>query len=143
MLLQLCPDTLIPTAVADEILCGPLSDPAREWISGAGSALVQPVEESDARVLAWDLGPGETGVISLACARPGSEVVLDDLSARNCARALGLPVRETLGIVLLAKREGLIEKARPVLDDLLRAGLHIEPTLMQHVLRLAQEQMDR
>jgi len=35
-------------------------------------------------------------------------VIVDDLAARRCAVALGIPVRGTLGLVLTAKQRGTI-----------------------------------
>jgi predicted nucleic acid-binding protein len=67
-------------------------------------------------------------------------VVLDDRAARNCAAALHIPVRGTLGIILLAKREGLIPHAKPVFDELLQAGLRIDPLTLAAALKLVGEQ---
>lgn len=58
--------------------------------------------------------------------------------ARNCARSLKIPVRGTLGVVLLAKKEGRIPSAREILDELMGAGYHIRPNIMRQALhRLA------
>jgi predicted nucleic acid-binding protein len=35
-------------------------------------------------------------------------ILLDDRAARNCASALKIPVRGTLGVLLLAKKNGKI-----------------------------------
>ena len=67
------------------------------------------------------------------------EVILDDRAARDCATTLGLPVRGTLGVVLLAKREGLIPRVRPVFQQLLDAGLRIAPDVLNMALKLADE----
>jgi predicted nucleic acid-binding protein len=45
-------------------------------------------------------------------------VVLDDALARQVAETLGLCLTGTLGLLLDAKRVGLIPKVSPVLDQL-------------------------
>ena len=63
---------------------------------------------------AWDLGAGESAVLSWAMKRPGTLAVLDDFAARKCATALGIPVVGTLGVALLAKKRGVVQDARPL-----------------------------
>lgn len=52
--------------------------------------------------LVTDVGPGETETIALALEHPGSLVILDDLLGRRVARAAGLRVTGTLGVLLKA-----------------------------------------
>jgi predicted nucleic acid-binding protein len=44
---------------------------------------------SSPRVAAWDLGAGETAVLSHALVTPPLRAVIDDMDARRCARTLG------------------------------------------------------
>ncbi|MCW5796794.1 MAG: DUF3368 domain-containing protein [Blastocatellales bacterium] len=83
----------------------------------------------------WDLGIGESAVLSWAYAYPGTEAIVDDLAARRCAAALGIPVRGTLGLVLIAKRRGEIAEARPVLEDLRRAGMYLSDRILNLALK--------
>jgi len=64
-----------------------------------------------------------------------NEAVLDDFEARQCARALGVPVTGTLGVILRAKKSGLIPAARPLLEELLRRGLYLSKDLVEQSLR--------
>ena len=50
----------------------------------------------------------------MAHGHPESVAVIDDLAARRCAAALGIPCRGCLGLVLLAKKRGVLSTARPV-----------------------------
>jgi predicted nucleic acid-binding protein len=75
------------------------------------------------RVAAWNLGAGETSVLSYALAHPPLRSVIDDADARRCARTLGIPVLGTGGILLLAKRRGLLTSMSVGLDRLRDAGL--------------------
>jgi predicted nucleic acid-binding protein len=58
--------------------------------------------------LVRDLGPGETEVLMLALESPEAVVVVDDALARHVAETLGLRLKGTLGLLLDAKRAGLI-----------------------------------
>jgi predicted nucleic acid-binding protein len=124
-LLPLADQVIIPLAVADEVRGINLpSDPASHWLSG-NSALVHPAEPISPFVQAWDLGAGESSVISLTEKHSGATAVLDDLAARRCARAMGLQITGTLGLILLAKRKALIPSVTPALDAVVAAGLYV------------------
>jgi predicted nucleic acid-binding protein len=66
-------------------------------------------------------------------------VIVDDLAARRCAEALGLPLTGTLGLVLKAKRKGLLPAARPALGKLLAAGMYLSPRILDQALALVGE----
>lgn len=83
----------------------------------------------------WALGPGESSVLSYAYANPGVEAIIDDLNGRKCASLLKIPVRGTLGIILVAKKRGLIPKARPVIEELIRSGLYLSRQILDEALR--------
>jgi predicted nucleic acid-binding protein len=82
---------------------------------------------------------GESHVLPWAIRHPGSEVVLDDLAARKCAAALSIPLRGTLGVLLLAKRNGHLAELAPVIERVLEAGLHISPEVLSALRNLAGE----
>lgn len=85
------------------------------------------------------MGRGETDVISWAYLNPGYEAILDDRLARNCAASLGIPVRGTVGVILLAKQEGLLSEVKPLLSRLMESGFRIGPELLQEAYELAEE----
>jgi len=80
------------------------------------------------------LGPGESSVLAWAHAHSGSEAILDDLAARRCASAFGIPVRGTLGLALIAKQRGQIPSARRVLEQLRRGGMYLSDYVMDEAL---------
>jgi predicted nucleic acid-binding protein len=123
--INLSNDAWIPQAVADEVsrVKNP-DDPARCWLAG-NSAIVHPLTPISRFVTAWDLGDGESAVISLAAAKPESIAVLDDLAARRCAQAMDLRMIGTIGLILMAKQAGLIESATHALEAVTAAGLFI------------------
>lgn len=86
----------------------------------------------------WDLGPGESQVIA-HCLKDAQRAVLDDAQGRQCARAHDIAVIGTLGIVLSAKRQGMIPTARPVLDTLRRSGMYLSEQVLTDALKLIGE----
>ena len=70
---------------------------------------------------------------------PGSIAVLDDLAARRCAAALRLDVVGTIGLLLMAKKAGIIPTIRGPLDAIVSAGLFISPKHLADVQKQAGE----
>ena len=87
----------------------------------------------------WGLGPGESAVLNDSMMLPGCRAVIDDLAGRKCAASLGIPVIGTLGIVLRARRQGIIPAARPVVEDLLRGGMFLSRSLLDRALSFVGE----
>jgi predicted nucleic acid-binding protein len=133
LLEQLPTDLLIPTAVRDEILDGPPSDPAREALQSGWGQTVSPGLVPEA-VLEWGLGAGESAVLALTLAEPGRMAVLDDAAARACARTLGARYLGTLAVVLRAKQAGLIESAAVAMVALLQTGLRLDERTLRTAL---------
>lgn len=132
-------EVLVPAAVADESRRRGPSDPTVLALQNTAWLRVEPARDVDLRVLAWDLGPGESAVLSLALAMPGVEAIIDDLAGRRCAQALGVPVRGTLGLVLLAKQKGRIAAARPVVAHLRHIGMYLSDNVVDRALALVDE----
>jgi predicted nucleic acid-binding protein len=136
LLSQLANEVLIPEAVIGEVLVGAPTDPARKVLESGWGRRVSPREIASS-VLEWSLGAGESAVLALALERPGSRAVLDDAAARSCARALGVPVIGTLGIVLQAKRSGLIPSASQVIQSLQGIGFRLDTEVIRTALMRA------
>lgn len=129
----------IPLAVVAEVTAKPRGlSPARVVQLPSWSVILPELPVPEA-VAEWDLGPGESAVLARALATPGCRVVLDDLAARRCARALGLPTTGTLGLVLLAKQHGRIASAREVLDSLRASGMYLADRVVERALTLVGE----
>ncbi len=128
----LADEVVVPRAVAVEIEAGPADDPARQVIAGGHFAIVEAVPVPE--VLAWDLGAGETAVLSHALRKPGWTVILDDAAARKCARSFGLRLKGTLAVVILAKERGLIPSATDVLRSLLNIGFRLDENVIREAL---------
>jgi len=98
-----------------------------------------PANEQVVRLVA-DLGPGETGVLLLALEQTDPVVILDDALARRHAEMLGISLTGTLGILLDAKRRGLVPALTPLIDDLQRLGFRLSERTRNAVVRMAREQ---
>jgi predicted nucleic acid-binding protein len=84
-------------------------------------------------------GRGEAEVIGMALETENAVVLIDETAARAYARSRGLQVRGTLGVVLHAKRQGLIERATPLFDDLRRSGFWLDDATYDKARDLAAE----
>lgn len=81
-------------------------------------------------VAAWDLGSGESAVISYAIARPNYTAIVDDAAARRCAISLGVPTLGTGGLIVLAKKRGLIASVTEPIESLRNQGLWLSDSLV-------------
>jgi len=139
LLKQLCEEIVVPAGVAHEIAQGSEDDPARLWLDSYGKEFIREVGLIPPRIIAWNLGQGECEVIVWADKNPDYEAVLDDRAARNCALALNIPVRGTIGILLSAKNRGLLKNITSIFFRLELAGYRIAPELLEAAKRLAEE----
>ena len=124
----------VPEPVADEIMQRGTQDPTARAIEDTAWLVIRTVADTPTTILEWRLGAGESAALALAHAQ-GLEAIIDDLAGRKCAASLGIPVRGTLGTVLLAKKRGAIPKARPVIEDMMAAGLYLSTAVVNEALR--------
>ena len=145
LLSMLCDELVIPPVVAHEVRAGDISgagdisDTPHQWIQTDGKRHVGDPSPDVAAVRNGDLGAGETAVLAWAYRHRTFEAIIDDRAARICAEALNIPVRGTLGILVLAKKEQLVDQARPLIDALVDVGLYVSPALRDHILHLTGE----
>jgi predicted nucleic acid-binding protein len=133
LLRRLPEQALIPQAVAEELSVAPEGDPARLALdSGLFTIIDSPVTPES--ILAWDLGKGESAVLSYALANPEFVAVLDDGTARRCARSFSITVTGTLAIVILARQHGLIKSAVQVLQALRGVDFRLDDVLIHDAL---------
>lgn len=71
-LLSLCiKEVLVPAAVAKEVRKSGEEDPARRWLDTEGDSLVEFTGSVASTVTAWDLGRGESRVLSYGLRHDG------------------------------------------------------------------------
>lgn len=129
----------VPPAVVEEIKLGhslAINLPKLEqfeWIN-----VIRPASDL-ALPLVTNLGPGETEVLMLALEMRGAVAVLDDARARDLAEMLDLGLTGTLGLLLDAKKAGLVPMLRPLLDRLQALRFRLASGTYSAVLRLGGE----
>ncbi len=89
--------------------------------------------------LRTQIDTGEAEAIALAIELGDVVVILDDKKARRVASQIGLRVIGTVGMLLRAKRLGVIASVLPLLQALDEADFRIADALRQNALRLAGE----
>ncbi|HXV42390.1 MAG TPA: DUF3368 domain-containing protein [Anaerolineae bacterium] len=121
----------IPPAVRWEVFA---SKPLPDWVTE--SPLQQPLAP---RMISVKLGNGEREAIALALELQAIELIIDDLPARRLAISLGLPIIGTVGLLLRAKKKGLVATVRPLLEDLQAQDFRISERLFEGILTAAGE----
>lgn len=87
-------------------------------------------------LLSTELDKGESEAIALAIEEQADIILLDERAARRKAVSIGLTVLGTVGILIWAKRVGLIESLRQQLNILQTTGhFHISRTIYKQALQ--------
>ncbi len=100
--------------------------------------VVAPSDNDLVRSLGLLLGAGESEAIALAMELTAA-IILDDKKARTVAEGMGLHPVGTVGILLLAKRERLIQSLTQTIGELEQNGFYINGSVKQQAIRLAGE----
>ncbi|MCS7030138.1 MAG: DUF3368 domain-containing protein [Gloeomargarita sp. SKYG116] len=90
----------------------------------------QIVVPAEPQIISWELGAGESAVLSFALTHADYYVMIDDAAARRCAKALGIRTLGTVGAFILAKRRGLIESVGERLELVQKAGIWLSDELI-------------
>lgn len=96
-------------------------------------------DEMAAQILALELDRGEAETIVLAHELKANLTLLDETIARKIANLLGLRVKGTLGILVLAKKDNLIKELKPILEELRTKGVWLSDEVCDEALRLVGE----
>ena len=143
LLEQIYDEVIIPVAVANELRRGGQDNPritevlALDWVEvqqPKNLALVETLQADQ------NLDRGESEAIALALELKADELLIDERLGRREASRLGLSITGLLGILLVAKRRGLVGAIRPIMDDLINeAGFRVSSQLYADVLAMAGE----
>jgi len=131
ILRDLYKEIIIPKAVKKEVF-------GRKKIPG----FVKCVEISEPialKVLESNLEAGESEAICLCEEINANLLIIDDLEGRRVAERLGINITGTLGVLLLAKREKIIDAIKPLLDDIVSRDFRISDELYKEILIKADE----
>ncbi len=89
--------------------------------------------------LRTQMDEGEAEAIALALELENVLLILDDKKARRVAQQMGMKVIGTVGMLLRAKRQGVIAEVKPILLKLTEANFRIAQGIIQEALRLSGE----
>lgn len=132
---------VIPDAVDKELtagsarplLPGGLTAEQRTWIQ-----VLPPSNPIKASLLA-KLDPGEASVIQLALELGTPHVLIDERMAWNEAVREGLTPVGSVGIILLAKKNGLIPEIKPHLQEMRNKGIYLSKRVIDDAIIKAGE----
>lgn len=124
---------VIPKAVIGEVRAGMAIDPSAQAALEWGAPFASHDVVLPPSVISWDLGAGESQVVA-QCVETDKWAVLDDRMGRRCATAHNVPVIGSLGIILRAKRFGLIDLARPWIEMMISHGIYVAENVVRDVL---------
>jgi predicted nucleic acid-binding protein len=82
---------------------------------------------------------GEASALALAIEIPNSTLILDDDKARKLARSYQLQFTGTIGVLVKAKRTGLITMLKPVLEKIANTDFRLSQSVISAALREANE----
>ena len=138
VLLAIFGSVIVPSAVFAEATASPGRPGAQAVLRAhsAGLFAVELVGPGRASELSELVDPGEAEAIALALERGIPRVLMDDLAGRGLARRLGLTPIGTLGVLVQARRMGIVEELPPLLDALESIGFRMTAALRQETERL-------
>lgn len=138
LLQQMFSHVVVPQHVYQEVVVDGPSDEAQNLLSDMPWISIKKVNIS-LKVASWNLGIGESSVFSFACDNPEYRAVVDDFAARRCARVLGIRFIGTGGLLVIAKRRGLIGSVKKRIQMLRDSGLFLSDSTIQLILSKAGE----
>ena len=129
-------EVLLPQAVYDEVCCNSVFTNEAEVVKSCTFIKVEMVSNiQSVKILrAAGLGLGESEAIVLADSLPDSLLLMDERKGRQIASSMGIRITGTLGVLMQAKNNGLIDSIKPLLDVLINANIRISDSLYHSIL---------
>lgn len=100
--------------------------------------VVVPKDQGMVTALKLSIDDGEAEAIALAYEYQ-CRLIVDDLQARKVAQRLGLQITGTVGILITAKRRGIIDSVKQVIDSLESVGFYVSEALKAQALKISGE----
>ena len=100
-----------------------------EWIQIAEVQNQDKIQELEAV-----LDKGEASAIALALETEKSQLIIDEKKGRKVAQNLKIDIIGTLKVIQMAKQKGIIQSARPVIEDLQKAGFRFSQKIVNILL---------
>ena len=130
----------VPQAVYEEVVIQGQGEPGSKEVAEAEWIHTVPVQDRLAvNLLQESLDMGESEAIVLGQELNARYILLDDALARRKADLIGLSVVGTLGVLLMARKAGLVPAVKPILDDLMQTDFRMSERVCEAVLAKAGE----
>lgn len=139
LLRKLYTNVYVPFSVKEELLAGGKQGIGVNELKECPWLKIEKVIDFEKVRLLYELEQGEAEVIVLAKEKKIKKVLIDEKVARLQARILGLDVIGTLGLLLKAKRKGLVSSIKPLIKKILDNDIWIKDEIVQGILRDAGE----
>lgn len=139
LLNKLYDKVFIPETVKEEILVGGSTGVGVKELHLSSWIKIERVKDAKKVKLLYELEQGEAEVIVLAMERGIKQVLIDEKIARLQAKVFNLNVVGTLGLLLKAKKKGLVENIKPLIDSIVEGGYWIKEDLVEAILKEAGE----
>jgi predicted nucleic acid-binding protein len=133
-------DVLIPQEVYNESTKeGKMPTPAiKEWAVGK---VVEVIDHEQVNHFNKILDKGESEAIVLALEKTADYLLVDEKKGRKTAVENGIKVIGSLGVLIMAKRKGMLQSIKPSLDVLRQSSTRISEFLYEQALKIAGEAM--
>ena len=133
-------EVIIPKAVYNEIVIKGAGKPGCDELREVKFIKVYDVNNLTTKSsIMLELDEGEAEVIALALEQSIDTIIVDEFAGREYARLMRLNVIGTLGILIKAKQLKIINKIRPLMDELIKNRRYIDKDLYNLVLELSSE----
>ena len=138
LLLKITDKLIVPKGVYEEINFHEHTDNASKWIRSLDNSLIHEVTIPHI-ISDWNLGKGESQVISFSYQNDKIPIVIDDKAAKKCANLFNIKVVGTLAVLIKAKQMGLIDEVKPLLYALKANGFRISNHIIATALEIVGE----
>ena len=136
LLRDLFKDIYITKAVHREVVVSGKAKPGeKEVTQGIKNRWIKVLEVNEREPYALLLGEGEGETIALAKERQATLVIMDDRKGHILAKALGITVIGTLGVILLAYKLDRISRVKNELDNLRANGFWFSDRLYKELIK--------
>ena len=139
LLTSLFSKIFVPPMVWNEVTVRGKDHPGAQQIIQATWLTFQAPDPQLVKPLNILVDAGEAEAIALAQTTDDCIILLDDARARKIAQRLNIKQIGTIGLLLRAKRQGLVETIKPHIDALVENGIYIRRELIEAVLTEAGE----
>lgn len=131
-------EIVVPPAVHREVTNDESLPGAKDLVHAGWLKLAEVQDRRAVERLLSSLDVGEAEALILA-QELGATAAIDEKRGRRLAADLGVPQTGTVGILLSARREGIVPAVRPLLDHLMANGVRLSSRLYEEACRLAGE----